>query len=326
MAYISKINVGGTIYDIKDAEARQLIQGGVKYIGRTTTALVDEATTSPITIGSSQVTPEVGNLVIYNAGTTDNPKDLEFIWNGEHWDELGSTGKLGDLAYKNSAEGTINWFHSHTPDFEDAEATFTGTTDGVAAGEASITPAGSITVDGTEGTEYTPTGEVTISDTTSKTVSGGTSTNDSEQHMYTPAGNVTCSGVTVTGTVEPEFFYKYTSAMMSLSDPEMLILETENVSNKCEKTDISATAKLGTFTFTGVQALLSHSGHTHALAGTVSVPSSFTFTGTPTKLGFTGTAAKHTHTITQGTVSGKVTYKKVARLDTAGTEIKFTVK
>lgn len=87
--YISQLNVGGTTYDIKDAEARDLIKGGVSYLGRTTTALTDGATTTPITIitdattdpvTTKSVTPVAGNMVIYDAHTKeDEHKDLEFI-------------------------------------------------------------------------------------------------------------------------------------------------------------------------------------------------------------------------------------------------------
>lgn len=58
MAYISKITLPtGSTYDIKDAKAwtdiealSAAIKGGVHYIGKTTTALVDGSTTNPITV------------------------------------------------------------------------------------------------------------------------------------------------------------------------------------------------------------------------------------------------------------------------------------
>lgn len=308
MAYISKINIGGTIYDIKDAEARELIKGGVTYIGRTTTALVDEATTSPITVGDKEVTPEIGNLVIYNAGTEFNPKDLEFIWNGEHWDELGSTGALGELAYKDEVSGSVNLAHTHTISTEDATAALSGgATVGVAVGEASITPAGTVTVGGASGTDYTPAGEVAVDTTESKTISGTSGNATVGAHTYTPEGSVSCTGVTVKGTVVPKVdYYKET---FNVAD-EVLTITQNLVAASGSSSDISATATLGAFTFTGTQATLSHAAHSHTFSGNVAVPKTFTFTGTPTKLGWTGTAVKHTHTVTQGSVTGSVTYKK----------------
>lgn len=62
---ISAVNVDGTKYNIRDFGARNaisaslsvidelssIVQGGVHYIGRTTTALADGSHTNPITIG-----------------------------------------------------------------------------------------------------------------------------------------------------------------------------------------------------------------------------------------------------------------------------------
>ena len=102
MADISKLTVGGSTYDIKDATARDAIaslQGGMKYLGVTTTALTDGATTNPITINSQSVTATTGNVVIYD--------NKEFVFDGTKWDEFGDLSTLGSLAYKNSASGTF---------------------------------------------------------------------------------------------------------------------------------------------------------------------------------------------------------------------------
>ena len=105
--YLSKItlpiNNGGTIenveYTIKDAEARQLIEdlGHVLYwIGVTTTALTDGATTNPIQVNGESVTANLGGMASYGGS--------EFVWNGSAWQEFGKNN-FGALAFKSSASG-----------------------------------------------------------------------------------------------------------------------------------------------------------------------------------------------------------------------------
>ena len=73
MPDISKITLpSGSVYDIKDAQAREDIEeikdaiaGGVTFMGETTTPLTDGATTNPITINDKSVTAIKGYLVVY---------------------------------------------------------------------------------------------------------------------------------------------------------------------------------------------------------------------------------------------------------------------
>ena len=103
MAYISKITLpSGTTYDIKDAEARQAIVGGVIYIGVSSTAITDGGSQKP-TIGGEQVTPENGNLCVYQS--------QEFLFTGTYgdggtWSEFGDMSTLGDMAYVDTASGS----------------------------------------------------------------------------------------------------------------------------------------------------------------------------------------------------------------------------
>ena len=104
---ISSIQVpSGTTYDFKDAKARSdiadlqaAITSGIVFIGETTTAFTDGATTKPITINDQSVTQVQGNLVIYNSS--------EFLWDGAKWIAMGDLSTLGSLAYKNSASGNF---------------------------------------------------------------------------------------------------------------------------------------------------------------------------------------------------------------------------
>lgn len=133
MADISKITLpSGTTYEIKDAKARELIgslSGALTYLGTTTTALADGATTSPITIGGTSVTPKAGDVVAYG--------NSEFVWSAAEskWREFGSTGSLKALAFKDSASG------SYTPAGSVSQPTFTGTKKNISA---EFTPEGTV--------------------------------------------------------------------------------------------------------------------------------------------------------------------------------------
>lgn len=102
MADISKITIPSGTYDLKDAYARELIeelQSYTDYIGVTTTALTDGASTNPIVINGADVTAKKGNIVNYGS--------KEFIFDGTVWKEFGDLSALGALAYKDSAAGTF---------------------------------------------------------------------------------------------------------------------------------------------------------------------------------------------------------------------------
>ena len=102
MADISILQIGNTAYNIKDATARSAIaslQGGMKYLGVTTTELEDGSTTEQIDINGDTVTVETGNMTIYGY--------KEFVFDGTKWAEFGDLSTLGSLAYKNSASGTF---------------------------------------------------------------------------------------------------------------------------------------------------------------------------------------------------------------------------
>lgn len=60
------------------------LSGAMKFLGISTTAIQDEATTNPITIGTANVTVSAGNVVLYGS--------KEFVWTGNKWEELGNEG------------------------------------------------------------------------------------------------------------------------------------------------------------------------------------------------------------------------------------------
>ncbi len=155
-----------TVFDLKDAAARQMIEDlghALYWVGITTTALTDGATTNPISVNAEDVTVTLGGMASYDG--------LEFVWNGSAWQAMGHAN-FGALAFKSSATGTV-------------------------------TPAGTVTVTPSQGadttTSVTPLGSAGTAP--SWTVSGETATFNagSAATAGTPIDVVTASG-TVTAT------------------------------------------------------------------------------------------------------------------------------
>lgn len=112
--YLSKLTVGGTQYDLKDAKAwadiadiKSSITAGMHWLGYTTTALTDGATTNPIIIDEASVTAKAGDVVAVAGSGSGSAADKEFVFNGTKWQEYGSTGSLKALAFKDSATGSV---------------------------------------------------------------------------------------------------------------------------------------------------------------------------------------------------------------------------
>ena len=186
MADISKITLpSGSTYNLKDQGARDLIdalESYSSYLGVTTTAITDGATTNPITIGGESVTAKKGSIVNYGS--------KEFIFNGTAWQEFGDLSALGALAYKDSASGTF------TPAGTVSKPTFTGSSSAV-----TITA-----TDNTSG-NYQPKGTVSKPSFTGSPAAVGFTIADSETGNYQPKGTVSqptftgsSSSVTITAT------------------------------------------------------------------------------------------------------------------------------
>lgn len=198
MADISVIKLpSGSEYNIKDAWARQAIEGlgnPTHFLGESTTAITDGGTQTP-TIGGVEVTPHAGDIVVYNNG--------EFIYGGTSWVELGDLSGLGSLAYKNSASGSV------TPTGTVSKPTFTGSSSTVTITTAAntngnYTPAGSVsqpTFSGsalTSSGKFTPAGSVSVSTNTTSNKTATVAPASSGEATYTPAGTV--SKPTFSGT------------------------------------------------------------------------------------------------------------------------------
>ena len=134
--YLSKIVKGSDTLWIKDAKAwadiediYQKISGGLHYLGKSTTEIEDGDATGPWTIDGVVYVPSgaTGSQKNLAAGDIAIYGELEFIWSGASgkWQEFGSTGSLGALAFKDSASG------AYTPagTNQASAVTFTGQTD-----------------------------------------------------------------------------------------------------------------------------------------------------------------------------------------------------
>lgn len=106
MAELWKITLpSGNTYELKDKYARDLIAQLLnfnKYLGVTTTALVEDDTTNPITISGEAVTATAGDVVTLSSDSS------EMIFNSlGKWQKFGELTGLGALAYKDSASGSF---------------------------------------------------------------------------------------------------------------------------------------------------------------------------------------------------------------------------
>lgn len=260
----------GTTYDIKDAKARtdiadireiiETLEGYTEYLGVTTTALTDGATTNPITIGGVSVTAKKGDIANYQS--------KEFIFNGTSWQEFGDLSGLGALAYKNSASG------SYTPSGSVSQPTFSGTA-------ATITVKGTpaiTTADNTNG-NYQPKGTVSA-----PTISVATAGSTTTVKNPTAVSVVTALATAAPGATAPANAVTYYAVdgenlkLYQLGATKGNSITTSNVTVKTGDAAYSASAP----TFTGKKAQIS--------AGETTSTGSYTPAGTVTKPTFTGTA------------------------------------
>ena len=273
MADISQIKLpNGTTYNIKDANARKRIEAlesFTTYLGVTTTALTDGATTNPITINGQNVTAQSGNIVLYG--------NQEFIFDGTHWNQFGDLSSLGSLAYKNTASG------SFTPAGTVSQPSFTGDT---MNSTGSFTPAGSVKLANSNKTAavsaaesgavtYTPDGTVAAPTISVKTA--GTTT--------------TVNSITAVGTLPN---YTVSGEVLTLTQGT---LPTKGKNQTVKTGDAAYQATAPEFTGTGVR----------LVTGNISVPTSASFSGTAGAVSVSGTpsgtVSQPTFTGTTGSVT-----------------------
>ena len=288
MADISKINLGGTVYNIKDSVARDAIVNTLKFKGITTVALTNEGTQVPTDIYGAKATAadiRVGDLVVHDKA--------EYVWiekkSGEtstkQWCLLDALNAYGKLASKNSASGTTssNGVHKHNvtvPTYTGAASNFSG----------KYTPAGTVTLtaatDGvkTTGTVSAPT--ITLAGgSTSKlktaTAKGVTGTGKAITSVeYTAPTHTVTKGKFVTGgtvsaptggiTIDKTTGAAVTSVSASMAE-DVVKSATYQADGEClvlsmGKSSINTSAPTGTF-WTGASCANKFvTGVTHSLA------------------------------------------------------------
>lgn len=253
MAEISKITLPtGTTYDIKDAHARELIDemsGYTDFLGVTTTALTDGATTNPITVSNKSVTAKKGNIATYGSS--------EFIFNGTAWQAFGDLSALGALAYKDSASGS-------------------GTVAVPKTYTTTVTPqAKNVSVSGTTTGSVSETkGKVTVGK-----ASSGTTT-------YTPEGSVSTPTITVTPSTTSKYVASSATGGGSVSAGTAAACTLPQLSTSVTNETLTIGWDAGSFTANTPTAVTLPSFSQQTIATGISSASSSqpTFTGTGARL------------------------------------------
>ena len=275
----NKLTVGNKEYDGSTAitvEAKDLgLEQAMKFIGSTTTALTDGATTNPITVNSKSVTATAGNVVLSNG--------YEFVWTGNAWEQLGQEGSFSLKTHTHTV--------SHTPAGSVSQPTFTGTEAGhthsfsgsashdhsftgtAASHKHNFTGTGTLikaTFNGTEQTAsvgYTPEGTIS---TPTITVTPDTTTVNSITNVGTlPSASLSTGSASLSGSVSDgpnrtvTLSINYTAPVLTF---EAGTLPTKG-SNTTVVTGIKS-ASSSQPTFTGTAATISHK---HTPSGTITV-------------------------------------------------------
>ena len=289
--YISKVQLNGQEYLIKDAAARAELASKVSAITTTGTNLVTEGAvrdyvSSAIGNVNSFEVQVVASLpasgaeytiyLVPNGNSGNNARD-EYMWINNAWEKLGTTdvdlsgytptSGLGALAFKDSASGSLTDY-------------VTGITG------ASYRPAGSVTVSTTAATvessgSFTPAGSVSVTSTASGETFQAGGTVSSSTITVSPSTASFLSSVKSAGTLPSLTTASATyatSGMIASVDGEVL---TFAAASTASGNMVSAWNAGAMPTFNSANAM------TGATA-TASVP---TFTGNKYKVAFAGTTA-----------------------------------
>lgn len=273
MASISKINLNGTVYEIKDAAAR----GYSRLVGVTTTAITDGGVQVPTDLYGASATVasiNVGDMVIYG--------NTEFIWAPAPKD-----GKNPDA--------TGHPVTAHWHEFGAVQATSTAkSTTGISAKLASGAVSGTAVTIASDGAhthtvsvsgEYTPAGTISgsaasASHTHSVKATGSVAVTSAapasgKTANYTPAGTVSVTKGTLAGASHSHSYDKTTSIT-------------------------SAEGTADSHTFSAVKSVSSSSGKVTS-SGSVDVP-----TVSATSVSFTAVNSNSSVTAVNASVSGEI--------------------
>lgn len=326
MAYISQITLPtGTTYDIKDAEARELISdlsSATVFLGITTTELEDGSQADHITINGTSKLVHAGDIAIYET--------YEFIYDGTEWHEFGDLSNLGSLAYQNSASGNF------TPSGSVTQPTFSGTAKYLSASvgtatksmEGSFTPSGTVSQPTFTGTKvyahhtftgsantstgsFTPSGSVSAP-TISVDSAGSTTTvkNPTSKTVVTDMSVAEPSTTTATGELVYCAVSGETLSLKKVVETTGSSITTSNVTVKTGDASYKSSAP----SFTGTAGSVSVSG---TAAGSVTTTYNTTSTGASGNFTPAGTVSQPTFTGDSGAVSVSGTIANTVTLSTS---------
>lgn len=301
MPEIARITLpSGTTYDFKDATARAAIAGGTVFLGVTTTQLTDGATTQTIVIDGESISAINGGIAIYGNG--------EFIYADADakWHEIGDTGNLGDLAYKDDATGNF------TPAGTVSKPTFTGS---ATTSTGTFTPTGTVskpTFSGTEGNVSvtgTPAGTISSGSGTANYTPAGTIMTGTGTANYTPAGTVGTPTITVTPSTTTKYVAASATGGGSVTAGSAAACTLPVLTTSVANETLTIGWAAGEFTPNTPTAvtLPSFSSQTIATGISSATSSQPSFTGTGAELKFSGTGTRLTFSGSSMTSSGKFT-------------------
>lgn len=202
--YISKVQLSGGTYFIKDTEAHEKLAGltgAMHFIGTSSTDPTKEV---PAVAGHTGDFV-AGDVVVY---TPAGKQECEYVYNGSTWQEFGSTGSLKALAFKDSASGNVTVSGTaeaqvFSGNQETLEHKVTGASVNV---EGSYDKPNDISIDYTpEGTVSAPTVTLSTSSAIASATPGSVKDGSAASLSYT---NSTIKGVnTVTAGSEAKLYY-----------------------------------------------------------------------------------------------------------------------
>ena len=286
----------------------------MSFLGVTTTALTDGATTNPITINSGSTTAAKGDVVIVS-GT-----DQEFIWTGSAWEEFGNASSHSIKGHTHTVThkpaGTVNKT-SITPAGTVSQPTFsgsavnsgenTGTNFSAAPGghKHSVTAAGTVsqpTFTGTEATitiSHTPAGTVSQPTFTGTAVTSGKPDTTNVTTIYSITGVGSLPSASLSAGTAPSHTYTAPSLTASIANKCMTFSWSAGSHSFSAGTYPTLTFSAGSLPTRSSAISMPNTNHTHSVtaAGTVSQP---TFTGSSvsgsTKYTPAGTVSQPTFT------------------------------
>ena len=286
----------------------------MSFLGTTTTALTDGATTNPITISGASTTAAKGDVVMVS-GT-----DQEFIWTGSAWEEFGNASSHSIKGHTHTVThkpaGTVDKT-SITPAGTVSQPTFsgsavnsgenTGTNFSAAPGghKHSVTAAGTVsqpTFTGTEATitiSHTPAGTVSQPTFTGTAVTSGKPDTTNVTTVYSITGVGSLPSASLSAGTAPSHTYTAPSLTASIANKCMTFSWSAGSHSFSAGTYPTLTFSAGSLPTRSSAISMPNTNHTHSVtaAGTVSQP---TFTGSSvsgsTKYTPAGTVSQPTFT------------------------------